>query len=461
MFETGPDDTIAAVATPPGSGGIGVLRLSGPRAAAIASRIFRPRRPLAEGFPERRAIYGEIAAGRRADALDEGILLFFPAPRSYTRQDVVEISGHGSPAVMEEALRLSVRAGARLAEPGEFTFRAFLNGRLDLLQAEAVDSLVRSYTLAQARAAFRQVRGGLSGRVAGLRRDLIELLADVEAGIEFPDDALGLRENEIAPRLKGMEAEVRRLIGSYESGRRIREGIVLVLAGRANVGKSTLFNALLDAPRAIVSRQAGTTRDLLREKLLIKGVLFHLVDMAGLGSGRTAVEREGMRRSRAEAAAADGILFVFDLSRPAAGQDLALAKSFPGQKALFVLNKSDRSRGLDPAGLSALRPGTPVVEVSALRGDNLDALREKIHGVFGVPSRRREEDVVLHLRQKQALEAVEAGLRSAAAVLAEGFQPELLTEELKPALRGIGRLTGEIAPDDVLAAVFGRFCLGK
>jgi tRNA modification GTPase len=461
MFDSGPDDTIAAVATPPGSGGIGILRLSGPRAAAIASRLFRPRRALPSGFPERRAVFGDIAPGRKAGALDEGFLLYFPAPRSYTRQDVVEISGHGSPAVMEEALRLAIRAGARLAEPGEFTFRAFLNGRLDLLQAEAVDSLVRSFTLAQARASFRQVQGGLSGKVAGLRGALIGLVADIEAGIEFPDEALGPHEAEIGARMRKMEAEVQRLIGSFESSRWVREGIVLALAGRANVGKSTLFNALLDAPRAIVSREAGTTRDLLREKLLVRGVLFHLVDMAGLGSGRTPVEREGIRRGRAEAGEADGILFVFDLSRPATKQDLALAGSFPGKKAIFVLNKSDRVRRLDPGGLTALRPGTPVVEVSALRGDNLEALREKIRGAFGAPQRRREEDIVLHLRQRQALEEVEAGLRQAASVLADGFQPELLAEELKPALRGIGRLTGEIVPDDVLAAVFGRFCLGK
>lgn len=461
MFETGPDDTIAAVATPPGSGGIGILRLSGPRAAAIASRLFRPRRPLPSGFPERRAVLGEIASGRNAGALDEGFLIYFPAPRSYTRQDVVEISGHGSPAVMEEALRLAIRAGARLAEPGEFTFRAFLNGRLDLLQAEAVDSLVRSFTLAQARASFHQVRGGLSGRVAGLRSALIELLADVEAGIEFPDEELGLREAEIGARIGKLAAGVRRLIESFESGRRIREGIVLALAGRANVGKSTLFNALLDAPRAIVSRGAGTTRDLLREKLLVKGALFHLVDMAGLGPGRTPVEREGIRRGRAEAEAADGILFVFDLSRPAAKQDLALAASFPGKRAVFVLNKSDRARRLDPAGLVALRPGTPAIEVSALRGDNLETLRERIRGAFASAPRSREGDVLLQLRQKQALEEVEAGLRRAESVLAGGFRPELLAEELKPALRGIGRLTGEIAPDDILAAVFGRFCLGK
>ncbi len=461
MFEPGPDDTIAAVATPPGSGGIGILRLSGPRAAAIASRLFRPKRSCRGGYPERRAVFGAVLAGRGADALDEGFLIYFPAPRSYTRQDVVEISCHGSPAVLEEALRRAVRAGARLAEPGEFTFRAFINGRLDLLQAEAVDSLIRSFTLPQAQAAFRQVRGGLSGKIAGLRKDLVGLLADVEAGIEFPDEDLGLREVEIGRRLRKLRADIGRLIVSFESGRKLMEGSVLALAGRTNVGKSTLFNALLDAPRAIVSREAGTTRDLLRERLPVKDGLFHLVDMAGLGSGRTAIEREGIRRGRAEAEAADGVLFVFDASRPAGREDLALARAFPGKKAVFVLNKSDRARRFDAACLLALRAGTPLVEVSALRGDNLDILRETIHDVFGRSPGKRDEDIVLHLRQKQALEEIEAGLRSAASVPGGGLRPELVAEELKPALKGIGRLTGEIVPDDVLAEVFGRFCLGK
>jgi len=461
MFKHGPDDTIAAVATPPGQGGIGILRLSGPRAAAVASRIFRPLRAREGGFPARRAVFGEIAGGGGAGALDEGFLLYFPAPHSYTRQDVIEISCHGSPAVLEEALRSAVRAGARLAEPGEFTFRAFLNGRMDLLQAEAVDSLVRSFTLPQARAAFRQLRGGLSGKIDVLRRGLISLLAEVEAAIEFPDEDLGLKPTDLDKRLRKLRTAVAGMIESFESGRKLREGAVLALAGRTNVGKSTLFNALLDAPRAIVSPEAGTTRDLLRERLLIKGSLFHLVDMAGLGSGRSPIEREGMRRGRTEAGAADGVLFVFDLSRRAGREDVSLAGAFPEKKAIFVLNKSDRPRRFDTASIAGLRPEAPVVEVSALRGDNLDVLRSLIHSVFGRTPRKREDDLVLHLRQKQALEEIEAGLGRAAAVSGGGFQPELVAEELKPALAGVGRLTGEIAPDDVLAEIFGRFCLGK
>ncbi|MDD8025211.1 MAG: tRNA uridine-5-carboxymethylaminomethyl(34) synthesis GTPase MnmE [Acidobacteriota bacterium] len=460
MFEHGPDDTIAAVATPPGSGGIGILRLSGPRSVAIARRIFRPRRSGGPGFPERRAVLGEIRGHGAADALDEGFLLYFRAPRSYTRQDIVEISCHGSPAVMEEALRLAVRSGARLADPGEFTFRAFLNGRLDLIQAEAVDSLVRSFTLPQAKAAFLQVRGGLSGKIVKLREDLVEILADAESTLEFPDDDLGIREADVGKRLKGLRAAVEKMVERYEAGRILREGAVLALAGRSNVGKSTLFNALLDAPRAIVSEEAGTTRDFLRERLIVKDSLFHLVDMAGLGEGRTAVEREGIRRGRAEAGSADGILFVFDRSRPSGREDLALAGAYPEKKAIFVFNKSDRPLRFDTAAVLARRPGTPALEVSALRGDNMDALREAIHGTFG-RQLRRDVDAVLNLRQKLALEEIRDGLQGAVGTLAGGFRAELLAEELRPALAALGRLTGDVSTDEILASVFSRFCLGK
>ncbi len=460
MFEHGPDDTIAAVSTPPGPGGIGILRLSGPRAAAVAGRIFRPFRASGAGLPERIAVLGEIRGAKDKTALDEGFLLYFRAPKSYTRQDVVEISCHGSPAVLEEALRLAIRAGARPAEPGEFTFRAFVNGRLDILQAEAVDAMVRSYTLPQARAAFRQVRGGLSVKVEEIRLGLVDFLADLEAAIEFPDEETGLPEKEAAERLARLSAAVERIVEGCESGRILREGLRLAIAGRPNTGKSTLFNALLGESRAIVSRQAGTTRDFLREKMIVKGAVYQLVDMAGLGAGKTAVEKEGIRRGLGEAEAADGILFVFDLSRRISGADAALARSFPEKKAVFVFNKCDRKPAFPPSEILALRPGTPGIEVSALRGDKIDGLREIIHGVLG-PKLRRDEGYLIQTGQKIDLEAVRDGLQSASRSLSQEYRPELLAEELRAAAAAIGRLTARISPDEVISSVFARFCLGK
>jgi tRNA modification GTPase len=434
--------------------------LSGPGSVGVAKRLFRPRRPGGSGFPERRAVFGDILGRKGADPLDEGFLLYFRAPKSYTRQDIVEISCHGSPAVLEEALRMALRAGARLAEPGEFTFRAFFNGRLDIMQAEAVDSLIRSFTLPQARAAFRQIRGGLTEKVGKLRADLVELLADLESTFEFPDDGLEISEAGIVGRLRDLQAVVERMIDSYDAGRMLRDGVSLALAGRTNVGKSTLFNALLDQPRAIVSAEAGTTRDFLRERMIVKEAVFQIVDMAGLGLGRTLVEREGIRRGRVEAGAADGVIFVFDSSRPASRADRALAGSFPGKKAIFVFNKSDRSGRFDIYSVLSLRAGTPTIAVSALRGDNIAALRALIHQIFGA-GQHREPDAILHLRQKLILEEIRDGLRNASRTIAGGFRAEILAEELRPALTGIGRLTGQVSTDEVIESVFSRFCLGK
>ncbi len=373
---------------------------------------------------------------------------------------MVEISCHGSPAILEEALRLALRAGARPAEPGEFTFRAFVNGRLDILQAEAVDAMVRSYTLPQARAAFRQVRGGLSAKVEEIRLGLVEFLADLEAAIEFPDEETGLSEKAAAKRLARLSAAVERIVEGCESGRILREGLRLAIAGRPNTGKSTLFNALLGESRAIVSRQAGTTRDFLREKMIVKGTVYQLVDMAGLGAGKTAVEKEGIRRGLGEAEAADGILFVFDLSRRISGADVALARSFPEKKAVFVFNKCDRKPAFPPSEILALRPGTPGIEVSALRGDKIDGLREIIHSVLG-PKLRRDEGYLIQTGQKIDLEAVRDSLQSASRSLSQEYRPELLAEELRAAATAIGRLTARISPDEVINSVFARFCLGK
>ncbi len=307
------EDTIIAISTPPGYGGLGIVRLSGPKALGIAGRLFNPRRGrITPGKPVFGAVHGPVGGTE----FDEAFLTYYKKPHSYTREDVVEISCHGSPVVLEEVVRLGVRAGARPAEPGEFTLRAYLNGRLDIIQAEAVNDLIRAASLTQARISFGQLGGSLSRRIGSVREKLVRLLAGIEAAIEFPDENLRVSRSAAARKMDALVLDVEALIAGYEAGRSLAEGITLAIAGRTNVGKSTLFNALLGQDRAIVTPYPGTTRDLLRERLIIKDSVFHLVDMAGIGRPSHPVEREGMRRGARQARDADGVLLVLDGSRP-------------------------------------------------------------------------------------------------------------------------------------------------
>jgi tRNA modification GTPase len=460
MFDFRADDTIVAVSTPPGTGAIGIVRLSGPRARTIAARIFSPRTGRTRDFPERKAVLGAIRDGAARDILDEGFLLFFPAPRSYTRQDVIEISLHGSAAVLEEVVRLAVKAGARPAHPGEFTLRAYRNGRLDILQAEAVDDLVRAVTLDQARIASRQVRGGLTDTIAMLRTGFIELLAELEAAIEFPDDLMGVDEQTVLGRLDAMALRLKELIESYETGKAVSEGLTLAIVGKANVGKSTLFNALLGESRAIVTPDAGTTRDYLSERLRFEGTVFRLVDTAGLGRAETAIEKEGMRRSLEQADRADGIIFVFDRSRPATAADRDLPDRFRGKKAILAFNKCDRPSRIDRAALKRRLPGRPAADVSALTGAGLPGLRRLIREAFA-PKTDAGGDVIMHLRQKLILEEMAARVAEGRALLGRGETFEIAAEEIRQVLPAAERLLGGIPTDEVMENVFSRFCVGK
>lgn len=289
MFE----DTIIAISTPPGQGGLGIVRLSGKRALVIAKKLFRPRKGR---ISVRNPILGFIQGSNEGGPLDEAFLTFFEAPRSYTREDVVEISCHGSPVVLEEVIRLGVKLGARHAHPGEFTLRAYLNGRLDIIQAEAVNDLIRAVSLTQARISFKQLGGSLSKRIGSIREKIVRVISRIEAGIEFPDENLGITREGTIKELRSVICDVKDLIAGYDAGRSLVEGITLVIAGRTNVGKSTLFNALLGEERAIVTPYPGTTRDFLRERLIVRGAVFNIIDMAGLGRSAHPVEQEGMRK---------------------------------------------------------------------------------------------------------------------------------------------------------------------
>ncbi len=454
------EDTIIAISTPPGFGGLGIVRISGKKALAVAGRIFLAKGGPKRRFPVRRPVFGTVRDPEGGEALDEAFLTYFKAPRSYTREDIVELSAHGSPAVLEGIIQLGTKAGARVAAPGEFTLRAYVNGRLDMLQAEAVNDLIRSVSLTQARISSRQLGGSLSRRIFRLRAKLIGLLSRVEAGLEFPDE--GLRTSAPADRraIAPLIDEVGRLVASYETGRALAEGVTLAIVGRTNVGKSTLFNALLEEDRAIVTPFPGTTRDFLREKVIVAGVVFHLVDMAGLGLPSHPVERTGIARGRKIARGADGLLIVLDASRPASEEDIRLVRKYQGKKILIVLNKSDLPRKLLARNVRELAGTSPVVEVSALKGRNIDRLRSRMGRIFA-PGAGKEEEIILHARQKDRLQAVLESLRRAADLLAKRHSEEVSAEELRTALRLVGELTGEVRVEEVLDDIFGRFCVGK
>lgn len=454
------EDTIIAISTPPGFGGLGIVRISGGKALAVSRRIFAPKGKNKKPIPARRPVFGTVRDPELGEALDEAFLTYFKAPRSYTREDVVELSVHGSPAVLEGILKLGLKAGARLARRGEFTLRAYLNGRLDMLQAQAVNDLIRSVSLTQARTSARQLGGSLSRRVLRLRGRLISLLSGVEAGIEFPEEAPRMSAAAGLKSLSPLIDEVGRLVASYETGRALAEGVTLAIVGRTNVGKSTLFNALLEENRAIVTPFPGTTRDFLRERLVLDGIVFHLVDMAGLGRPSHPVEKRGIAKGRKIAREADGLLIVLDASRPGGEEDDRLLRKYKGKRAVIVLNKCDLPRKISSRELRGLAGSSPAVEVSALRGRNLGELRSRISAAFA-PAAGKEEEIILHARQRDSLQAILECLLRARRLLAERHSGEIYAEEIRTALRHIGELTGEVGAEEILDDIFGRFCVGK
>jgi len=453
------EDTIIAVSTPSGYGGIGIIRLSGKDALNIAKNIFKPKKSGIKYFPQK-AIFGNLIDFETNRPFDEAYLLFFPESHSYTRENIVEISCHGSPAVIEEALRLGVRAGARHAHPGEFTLRAYLGGRIDIIQAEAVNDLIRASSAKTAKIAFDQLDGKLSRKIAGFRARTIEILSQIEAAIEFPDEKLELTQQKISSSLEKAINFLGDLVSSYETGKVLVEGITLAITGKTNVGKSTLFNALLEDERAIVAPYPGTTRDYLKEKIKIKDTLFNLVDMAGLGKPSSYIEKEGIRKGKKIAAQADGLLLLLDASRKENSEDLALLQEFQKKKAILVFNKIDLGHKMNVQMIKKKFNALAALEISALKGTNLDRLKQKICEVFA-PKLEKREAVIFHLRQKLMLEEALRCLEKGKRLLEEGNPEEMCAEEIRKIIPVVGQLTGEIRADDVIENIFSRFCVGK
>ncbi len=439
-------DTIVAIATAAGAAGIGVVRLSGPEALRIAESVCRGR------LQPRRAHYLRFHEPDGA-VLDDGIALAFPAPASYTGEDVAELQAHGSPAVLRRLVDLCIGLGARHARPGEFSERAFLNGRLDLAQAEAVADLIAAGDLRAARAARRALDGAFSTRVEALAAQVLSLRVHVEAMIDFSDEPIEtLGGKEVLEGLASLGAGLAGLLADAERGRRLRDGLHAVIVGPPNAGKSSLLNALAGSERAIVTDIAGTTRDLLRETVRVDGVELDLVDTAGLRAGGDAIEREGMRRARAELARADIALVVVDGRDPASGR-AAVAEAVAGvPQVLWLYNKADLVDA--PEGIDE-----QVLWISARTGAGLDALHARLRALAGAGDAAAGE-FTARARHVEALRQAEAAVGQARGQLEAGVL-ELAAESLRDAHDRLGEITGKVSPDALLGHIFATFCIGK
>jgi tRNA modification GTPase len=466
------DDVIAAIATAPGVAGLAVVRVSGPGALAVADTVFRGATRLAaaaahtmhHGWAVAPGGPGDGTGDEAAGRIDEVVAAVFRAPHSYTREDVVELSCHGGRQPATRLLEALIAAGARLARPGEFTLRAFLNGRLDLVQAEAVADLIHAETGAAHDLALAQLGGALSRRLDALSERLGDLLAEVEARIDFAEDVGGIEAPpHVVAGIEAAAAELALLLEGAPYARAVREGVRVVLVGRPNVGKSTLFNALLGEERAIVTPTPGTTRDLVSERLEIAGVPVTLVDTAGWRDGGDPVESIGVERARSAAATAAVALWVLDRSAPAGEEDHAIGRRLSGRRVLVALNKRDRPAMLAPGSAAALLGHeAPEVEVAAATGLGVGALREALAVRLGAAGGRGAlAGAVSNPRHGEALERSRAALARAAEAACAPQPGEIVALELREALAALGEVTGRAAGADLLERIFSRFCVGK
>jgi tRNA modification GTPase len=457
-------ETIVAISTPVGRGGIGVVRVSGPRAREVVAPLLRLRHEMAAG----RARFGEVIDVATGAVLDECVVTFFAAPHSYTSEDVVEIAMHGSPVLLEYVVReccagAGKDGGARLAEPGEFTQWAFLAGRIDLTQAEAVDDLIGSSTLEQARVAARQLGGALAKVVAPVKEELVGLIAAMEAGIDFAEDDIDvLPAVAILAKIAAVRAPLAELERSFAYGRVVRDGFRLAIVGRPNAGKSSLFNRLVERDRAIVTAAPGTTRDLVTERVAIDGIPVELIDTAGLRDAADEAERMGIAKSHEAMADADVVLLVVDATVGISEQDRAVLE----RGALVAWNKSDLASA--KTHISEVRCGAPgyvtnlvTVETSAVTGEGIAELRAAIVRAVVGEGAVREAGMLTNLRQHEAVEQALRGLDAAQAAVGAGIPHEMVMLDLYEALRGLDALTGATTTEDVLRLIFSKFCIGK
>jgi len=456
----GENDTICAIATPAGRSAIGIVRVSGTNAFSIVQPLFKRKERLS-AFRTHTVHFSEIQDPLKKEVIDQGIFLVMKAPGTYTGEDIVEIQSHGNPYALQRILSCLVNEGSRLAGPGEFTRRAFLSGRMDLAQAEAVMEVISSEGEMQYQWALSQLKGALSEKVKILRDKLLTSLAELEASIDFSEDGIESRtQQSLLSGFNAINEELRGLLSGYETGRQIREGFTVAIVGRPNVGKSSLMNVLLKEDRAIVTPLPGTTRDLLKEWFALEGVTVRLIDTAGFRETDHPIEIEGVLRAEVAEKEADLRIWVLDASESFAKEDEILRKRLKGQKKILVLNKVDLPMSLNKKNIEEEASEGPLVCISTITGEGLPELRAEIKGCL-LPQENKERPLVALVRHRNALERVRDGLERAIHAVQEDNPSEFIAIDIRDAINALGEVVGETTTEEIMDEIFGKFCIGK
>lgn len=458
------DDTIAAIITPIGAASVGIIRISGPQAVVIADKVFHSSRGLEiQESPTHRVIYGKIT-DEEETMVDEALALVMRGPKSFTGEDVIELHCHGGMVVLRKALELVLRAGARMAEPGEFSKRAFLNGRMDISQAEAIMDIINAKTEKAVLAAANNLEGTIAREVRRLRNKLLEIIAYLEADIDFPEEDIArLNQEEIYIQISTVEKDLAEILLTYRSGRIVREGLKTALIGKPNVGKSSLLNALLKEKRAIVTDVPGTTRDIIQEYYNLGGIPLILIDTAGLSNTEDIVEKMGVEKTKEVMAEADLILYVFDIKQGVTSEDISTIRSLPRGKVLLLVNKIDLlEEGGEEESIRKMLEGYEVIFISAKENLGLQELEEGISRMFfdeGVEIKNRP--FLTNTRQKDALDKARVAVINAREALKEQMPADFISIDLRQAWVMMGEVTGETLDEDIIDLIFSKFCLGK